>query len=105
MKFDLEAGGIENGVVRLNLKYPASEKMAQPILYWTDKIVYLFTKGLANYSYVMKGTKYCLLLPIILVVGCGQENTCELENLNEGEFVIKLYNTSGDLLLTKKGSA
>ena len=78
--------------------------MAQAILYWTDKIVYLFTKGLPN-SYVMKGTNYCLLLLIILAVGCGQENTCELENLNEGEFVIKLYNTSGDLLLTKKGNA
>lgn len=53
----------------------------------------------------MKGANCCLFLLTVLALGCGHEEACELENLNEGEFVIKLYNTGGDLLLTKKGIA
>jgi len=53
----------------------------------------------------MKRKFFYLFLLSILAVSCDEENDCEIENLNEGEFAIKLYNTRGDLLLTKKGNA
>lgn len=53
----------------------------------------------------MKRANYCLLLLSILTFGCGEENDNELQNLNDGEFVIQLYNSNGDLLLSRKGDA
>lgn len=53
----------------------------------------------------MKGANFCLFLLTMLALGCGHQEACELESVNEGEFIIRLYNPGGDLLLTKKGNA
>jgi hypothetical protein len=75
--------------------------------------LYLLTVNHFNITTMKRLTKYLLLLSI-LTLGCGEEDgtenvppdaTSELQNLKDGEFVIKLYNTNGDLLLTKKGDA
>lgn len=53
----------------------------------------------------MKRINYFLLLVFILVLGCSDENATGIQNLKDGEFVIKLYNSNGNLLLSKKGDA
>jgi hypothetical protein len=53
----------------------------------------------------MKKANFYLLLLSILTFGCGEENASEIQNLKDGEFIIRLYNSNGDLLLTKKGDA
>ena len=54
---------------------------------------------------LMKKANFYLFLLSILTFGCGEENAYEIQNLNDGEFIIKLYNSNGDLLLTRKGDA
>lgn len=53
----------------------------------------------------MKKVRYFLFLVLILSFGCSEEKDYENQNLKDGEFVIKLYNSKGDLLLTRKGDA
>lgn len=53
----------------------------------------------------MKLATYYLLLLFILTVGCGEENDNGIQKIKDGEFVIQLYDSNGDLLLTRKGDA
>jgi hypothetical protein len=51
-----------------------------------------------------KATFYFFLLSI-LAFGCGEDNSNRIQNLKDGEFIIKLYNSNGDLLFTRTGDA
>lgn len=53
----------------------------------------------------MKRAKLYLFLLLIFTLGCGEENAYEIQNLKDGEFIVKLYNSKGHLLLTTKGDA
>ncbi len=53
----------------------------------------------------MKRINYYLFLWAILTFGCGDENAVKIQSPKDGEFIIELYNASGDLLLTKQGNA
>lgn len=53
----------------------------------------------------MKSVSCYLFLLCILKFGCAEENVNKIQNLEDGEFVIELYNNKGDLLLTKEGNA
>ena len=53
----------------------------------------------------MKKAGFFLFIVSILMLGCEEDHTNEIQNLKDGEYLIKLYNNSGDLLLTRKGSA
>ena len=46
-----------------------------------------------------------MFLLTVLVFACREENIKKTERLKEGEFLIKLYNSNGDLLLTRNGNA
>jgi hypothetical protein len=46
-----------------------------------------------------------LFLLFMFALGCGDENVNENQSVKDGEYVIKLYNSEGELLLTKKGNA
>ena len=53
----------------------------------------------------MKRVICYLILLSILIIGCTEENIYEAQDVRDGEFTIKLYNSKGALLFAKKGIA
>lgn len=52
----------------------------------------------------MKGVSIFFIL-VILTFGCENPTAEETPLLKDGEYIIKLYSTDGELLLTRKGTA
>ena len=53
----------------------------------------------------MKRVNCYLFLLTILMLACEDVTTDEIQSVKDGEYIIKLYNDNGDLLLTKRGNA